>query len=183
MARGGDSVHTLSLKNHEIDEIIHAATETPIDHPVPIDPALILSNLITTLVGGKKLELIIEISLKKTDLDGHQARLSMPRSHTLREFSTKDEEEWLEAKEKLPGMVIDPCLCPHAMKLSKWKYHKNNKNTNKGCIDQSRRSWSYVLISGWNKLREANALFLKVWSFRVEDMLGLGMALKFDLIS
>ncbi|KAJ8450666.1 hypothetical protein Cgig2_021138 [Carnegiea gigantea] len=146
---------------------------TPIHHFVPLDPAgLVLWNFITTTVGGQKIEVIIRKSLQKTDLDGHQARLSMPKSHILREFLTKQEEDLLEDKQKLPVM------------LTKWKYHKmTNKNgNNEGhSEDQSRRSWSYMLISGWNKLREANSSSLtvsaviQVWSFRVEDKLGLAI--------
>ncbi|KAJ8444664.1 hypothetical protein Cgig2_023727 [Carnegiea gigantea] len=148
---------------------------TPIYHFVPVDPAChVLWNFITTTVGGEKIEVIIQKSLQKTDLDGHQARLSMPKSHILREFLTKQEEDLLEGGQRLSAMVIDPCLRPFELSLAKWKYHKkiNNNGNNEGhSDDQSRRS-SYVLISGWNKLREANSssltvsVVIQVWSFR-----------------
>ena len=92
----------------------------------------------------------------------------------LREFLTKQEEDLLEDKQKLSVVVIDPCLRPFELKLSKWKYHKKiNKNANNEGHndDQSRRKCSFLLISGWNKLREANNLLLtlsamiQVWSF------------------
>jgi len=103
----------------------------------------------------------------------------MPKSHILREFLTKEEEDLLETKEKLNIMVIDPCLRTFKLRLGKWKYHKKmNKNANEECSDdQSRRSWSYVLITRWNKLREANnsslrvSAMIQVWSFRVQDKL------------
>jgi len=67
---------------------------------------------------------------------------------------------WLDqAKKQLPVMVIDPCLSPYAMKLSKWRYRKKHSSSvNEERIDQLRGSWSCMLISGWNRLREANAM-------------------------
>ena len=54
------------------------AASTPlIHHFVLVDSGLVLWNFINTTLGGKKIELIIEKLLEKTDLDGHQARLSM----------------------------------------------------------------------------------------------------------
>jgi len=125
---------------------------TPIYHFVPVDPAChVLWNFITTTLGGQKIELIIEKSLEKTDMDAHQARLSMPKSHILKGFLTKQEEDLLEDKQKLPVRVIDPCLRPFELKLTKWKYHKrinNNANDEGHNDDQSRRRCSYMLISG-----------------------------------
>ncbi|KAJ8444660.1 hypothetical protein Cgig2_023723 [Carnegiea gigantea] len=165
----------LGVINAEPVGWLHPAASTSVYHSVPVDHGLVIWNFITTTLGGKKIELIIEKSLEKTDLDGHQARLSMPKSHILREFLTKQEEDLLEDKQKVPVMVIDPCLRTFELKLTKWKYHKiPNKNANnEGHSDgQSRRRCSYMLISGWNKLREANSssltvsAMIQVWSFR-----------------
>ncbi|KAJ8420574.1 hypothetical protein Cgig2_019032 [Carnegiea gigantea] len=150
-----------------------AASTPPICHFVPVDPGLVLRNFITTTLGGQKIKLIIEKSLEKTNMDAHQARLSMPKSHILRGFLTKQEEDLLEDKQKLPVRVIDPCLRPFELKLTKWNYHKkinNNANDEGHNDDQSRRRCSYMLISGWNKLREANnssltvSAMVQVWS-------------------
>ncbi|KAJ8444662.1 hypothetical protein Cgig2_023725 [Carnegiea gigantea] len=174
----------LGVINAEPVGWLHPAASTSVYHSVPVDHGLVIWNFITTTLGGKKIELIIEKSLEKTDLDGHQARLSMPKSHILREFLTKQEEDLLEDKQKVPVMVIDPCLRTFELKLTKWKYHKiPNKNANnEGHSDgQSRRRCSYMLISGWNKLREANSssltvsAMIQVWSFRVQDKLGLAI--------
>ncbi|KAJ8420575.1 hypothetical protein Cgig2_021136 [Carnegiea gigantea] len=167
----------LGVINAEPVAWLDPLASTPIHHFVPLDPAChVLWNFITTL-GGQKIELIIEKSLEKTDMDAHQARLSMPKSHILREFLTKQEEDLLQDKQHLPVLVIDPCLRTFELNLAKWNYHKktiNKDGNNEGhSDDQSRRS-SYMLISGWNKLREANSSSLtvsaviEVWSFRVE---------------
>ncbi|KAJ8444612.1 LOW QUALITY PROTEIN: hypothetical protein Cgig2_023675 [Carnegiea gigantea] len=139
------------------------AASTPlIHHFVLVDPGLVLWNFISTTLGGKKIELIIGKLLEKTDLDGAIVNAQKPYNEG---FLTKQEEDLLEDQAKLPVMVIDPCVRPLELKLAKWKFHKTtNKNANNEGYsgDLSRRSCSYTLISGWDKLREANNSSLTV---------------------
>ncbi|KAF8094725.1 hypothetical protein N665_0354s0014 [Sinapis alba] len=135
-------------------------------------------------MGGTEETLITKRTLTKTDVDKHQAHLSIPMSSLLtNSFMTSDEKEKIKNRVKgareggLTVEVIDPKLQVWELKMRSDMNKK--KKRKKGKIRKS--SLLYSLAYQWNHVVEANKFKqgdqLQLWSFRSQQKLCLALVL------
>ncbi|KAK9988814.1 hypothetical protein SO802_029053 [Lithocarpus litseifolius] len=146
-----------------------------------LNPTLLLSNpspklpqtfqnVIDTM-GGTQLVLVIQKPLTKTDLNRHNARLSMPLSQINGSFLREAEREYLDQQQAMEVPFMEASGKVNKIVLRQWDMPK----------ESGKKSSCYVLIKSWNEVVEKNDLgrelnqVIQIWSFRLgsEDQLSL----------
>ena len=141
----------------------------PLSNPSPKLPQT-FQNIIDTM-GGTQLVLVIQKPLTKTDLNRHNARLSMPLSQINGSFLREEEREYLDQQQAMEVPFMEPSGKVNKIVLRQWDMPK----------ESGKKSSCYVLIKSWNEVVEKNDLgrelnqVIQIWSFRLgnEDQLSL----------
>ncbi|WCJ43664.1 hypothetical protein M5689_024390 [Euphorbia peplus] len=119
--------------------------------------------------GGTDLKLVIMKRLHDTDLDKHQARLTIPLIQIRdKSFLATPEISVLISNDKLPAMLLAPCGHEINMVFTKWRFSK---------------SFSYALTKCWNQVLDRNLTHnyfklgdvIQIWSFKVAGQLWFAM--------
>ncbi|KAL4615047.1 hypothetical protein ACB092_07G096200 [Castanea dentata] len=119
-------------------------------------------NIIYTM-GGTQLVLVIQKPLTKTDLNRHNARLSMPLSQINGSFLREAEREYLDQQQAMGVPFMEPSGKVNQIVLRQWDMPK----------ESGKKSSCYVLIKSWNEVVEKNDLgrklnqVIQIWSFRL----------------
>jgi hypothetical protein len=129
-----------------------------------------LKERIKALGGsGTQVELVIQKAIYDSDLRPNNNRLSMPFKQINEGFLREEERKDLAKRKAMTVPFIEPSGKCEEMTLKQWDMPKKTGKT----------SSTYVLITHWNKVVQANGLGLKdvvqVWSFRVEQKLCLAL--------
>ena len=122
-------------------------------------------------MGGTQLVLVIQKPLTKTDLNRHNARLSMPLSQINGSFLREAEREYLDQQQAMEVPFMEASGKVKQIVLRQWDMPK----------ESGKKSSCYVLIKSWNEVVEKNDLgrklnqVIQIWSFRLgnEDQLCL----------
>ena len=141
----------------------------PLSNPSPKLPQN-FQNIIDTM-GGTQLVLVIQKPLTKTDLNRHNARLSMPLSQINGSFLREAERVYLDQQQAMEVPFMEPSSKVNKIVLRQWDMPK----------ESGKKSSCYVMIKSWNEVVEKNDLgrklhqVIQIWSFRVgnEDQLCL----------
>ncbi|MCD7464391.1 hypothetical protein HAX54_052619 [Datura stramonium] len=125
----------------------------------------------------KKLKLIIEKTVYKTDASESHNRLSIPAAQVSREkFLNDEEEEYLcmrngKKVNSKKVRVIDPSLNIGELELRRWEMKKVRKNLKQK--EESKMSVSYVLNGKWTEMRIHNNIKegnkIQLWAVRMDD--------------
>ncbi|KAK9988847.1 hypothetical protein SO802_029086 [Lithocarpus litseifolius] len=119
-------------------------------------------NMMDTM-GGTQLVLVIQKPLTKTDLNRHNARLSMPLSQINGSFLREAEREYLDQQQAMEVPFMEASGKVNKIVLRQWDMPK----------ESGKKSSCYVLIKSWNEVVEKNDLgrklkqVIQIWSFRV----------------
>ena len=121
--------------------------------------------------SGTQVELVIQKALYDSDLRPNNNRLSMPFKQINEGFLREEERKDLAKRKAMIVPFIEPSGKCDEMTLKQWDMPKKTGKT----------SSTYVLVTHWNKVLQANGLGLKdvvqVWSFRVGPEQKLCLAL------
>jgi hypothetical protein len=131
-----------------------------------------LKERIKALGGsGTQVELVIQKSLYDSDLRPNNNRLSMPFKQINEGFLREEERKDLAKRKAMTVPFIEPSGKCDEMTLKQWDMPKKTGKT----------SSTYVLVTHWNKVVQANGLGLndvvQVWSLRVGPEQKLCLAL------
>ncbi|XP_030945059.1 uncharacterized protein LOC115969532 [Quercus lobata] len=141
----------------------------PLSNPSPKLPQT-FQNIIDKM-DGTQLVLVIQKPLTKTDLNRHNARLSMPLSRINGSFLREAEREYLDQQQAMEVPFMEASGKVKQIVLRQWDMPK----------ESGKKSSCYVLIKSWNEVVEKNDLgrklnqVIQIWSFRLgnEDQLCL----------
>ncbi|KAL4615739.1 hypothetical protein ACB092_07G148400 [Castanea dentata] len=170
-----------------------ATKEDPIEEKPPkkpkLNPTLSLSNpspklpqnfqYIIDTMGGTQLALVIQKRLTKTDLNRHNARLSMPLSQINGSFFREAEREYLDQQQAMEVPFVEPSGKVNQIVLRQWDMPK----------ESGKKSSCYVLIKSWNEVVEKNDLgrklnqVIQIWSFRVGNEIEDQLCLAFVVVN
>jgi hypothetical protein len=133
-----------------------------------------LKERIKALGGsGTQVDLVIQKSLYDSDLRPNNNRLSMPFKQIINKqgFLREEERKDVAKRKAMTVPFIEPSGKCDEMTLKQWDMPKKTGKT----------SSTYVLVTHWNKVVQANGLGLndvvQVWSFRVGPEQKLRLAL------
>ncbi|KAL4376070.1 hypothetical protein GQ457_02G029530 [Hibiscus cannabinus] len=88
-------------------------------------------------MGGTEIKLVIQKSIRVTDLDPQQNRMSMPLKQVRCEFLNEVEKEKLSRRQAIQVVFVEPSVVVSELNLNKW--------------DVGKTSSSYVLNGPWHK--------------------------------
>ncbi|GAA0175750.1 hypothetical protein LIER_28864 [Lithospermum erythrorhizon] len=116
-------------------------------------------------VGGKEesIQFVLRKALTPSDVNNHQARLSIPLRQTKSSFLLPYEEEIVASNNSVEALFIEPNCNDHCMiNVQKW-------STSNGY--QLVRPWTCVVKR--NRLEEK--MEVELWAFRIASKLGLAL--------
>uniref|UniRef100_A0A7N2N2P5 SMC hinge domain-containing protein n=1 Tax=Quercus lobata TaxID=97700 RepID=A0A7N2N2P5_QUELO len=111
----------------------------PLSNPSPKLPQN-FQNIIDTM-GGTQLVLVIQKPLTKTDLNRHNARLSMPLSQINGSFLREAERVYLDQQQAMEVPFMEPSGKVNKIVLRQWDMPK----------ESGKKSSCYVMIKSWNE--------------------------------